>query len=245
MKIKNETIISEELDLAILKYKNKLLNLPQLSFSNKLCNFKLHTDINKEKIDAKLFNDSRKVNISDILDEPSHGSRMSAEKNISNFQEKKSKTIKPESIGFYKLADAYFNFSVFKNTTEEINNFNMHFKDQNISFKEEVCLSCLNTTSTIQAINEEIKLIDSDIRSLNGTSMMRQEYILKFSEYVNKINQIKIHLFKLRFLPFLQKELNCTVDNIQISFKKASQLIEVIQDSIRKHNLNVNFIVLS
>ena len=73
---------------------------------------------------------------------------------------------------------------------------------------------------------------------------------MKFSDYINRVNLVKIQLFEMKTNLDLLKSATCSNYNDNSKYyenimKKANQLIEIIQDSIRKQNLNINFIVFT
>lgn len=103
----------------------------------------------------------------------------------------------------------------------------------------------------LKKLNGEIHKIKNDMFTFSGNSFFtRQELIVKFSNYINRVNLVKIQLFEMKTNLDLLKAASCTnfddnskyYDNLM---KKANQLIEIIQDSIRKQNLNINFIIIT
>lgn len=103
----------------------------------------------------------------------------------------------------------------------------------------------------LKKLKEEIRAIKHDMFTFSSNSVFtRQELIVKFSDYINRVNLAKIQLFEMKTNLDLLKAASCSnyddnskyYDNMM---KKANQLIEIIQDSIRKQNLNINFIVIT
>ena len=103
----------------------------------------------------------------------------------------------------------------------------------------------------LKKLNGEIHSIKRDMFTFsNNLVFTRQELIVKFSDYINRVNLAKIQLFEMKTNLDLLKTASCSNydDNSKYYdkiMKKANQLIEVIQDSIRKQNLNINFIVFT
>ena len=216
------------MNLAIIKEKNKMIHLPKINFSEAICRLDLRNE--KKKIDLKR------------EEKTYHGSNFTL---LSN----ESRTTLVNKNNSLNVTNFYI--SRFQNTTEDIEFLHLYFTNHNDTLhKENVCSRCLNSTLTLQKIIEEISLIEADIVLLNNTIFTKQEYILKFSGYINNINFIKIELYKLRYIPIILQEIDCPqykkeTENFHLALRRTNLLIEVIQDSIRKPNLNVNFIVLS
>ncbi len=116
---------------------------------------------------------------------------------------------------------------------------------------QKICFHCLDNMVFLKKLNEEIRAIKKDMFTFSSISVFtRQELIIKFSDYINRVNLVKILLFEMKSNLNLLKDASCSnydenskfYDNIM---KKANQLIEIIQDSIRKQNLNINFIIIT
>ncbi len=80
--------------------------------------------------------------------------------------------------------------------------------------------------------------------------MRKCDLIEYFSDKINKVNLIKINLNNLKETLRIQKEINCK-DYEELkklydsSFKASNSLVEAIQNTIRRFNLNINFLVIS
>lgn len=116
---------------------------------------------------------------------------------------------------------------------------------------QKICFHCLDNIVFLKKLNQEIHSIKRDMFAFaNNSIFTRQELIVKFSDYINRVNLAKIELFEMKTNLDLLKSANCSnyEDNnkyYDIIMKKANQLIEIIQDSIRKQNLNINFIIIT
>jgi len=114
-----------------------------------------------------------------------------------------------------------------------------------------ICYQCLDNLSNLNKLYKDIILIKEDMVNFgNNTVFTRQELIIRFSDYINRVNLVKIQLFEMNTNLDLLKSLNCPNHDDNLKHyedikKKANYLIEKIQDSIRKKNLNINFIIIT
>jgi hypothetical protein len=122
-------------------------------------------------------------------------------------------------------------------------------RDENNFVK--ICNQCLDNSLHLKRLLLEIYDIQKDMISFsNKSNITRQELIIKFSEYINRVNMIKIHLLELNSNLDLLKAVSCpnyedNLNNFDSIMKKTNTLIEIIQNSIRKQNLNINFIIIN
>lgn len=139
---------------------------------------------------------------------------------------------------------------------DDVDIFTYYLKQlQNISVHssnlEEVCSKCLNNIDYLNNLFTEVRAIKKDLKDFTNKTNSKQETIIKFSDYINSINLIKVELYHANFSLQIVKNAGCTRtyesnnEKFQATLKRANLLIEAIQDSIRKQNLNVNFIVIS
>jgi hypothetical protein len=116
--------------------------------------------------------------------------------------------------------------------------------------KENICKKCIDNSDFISDLNKEVSNIKKDLKEFTNGTNSKQELIIRFSDYINRVNLIKIDLYQLTNVVEILRKVECPNYELnnkkyQETLKNANQLIEVIQDSIRKQNLNVNFIVIT
>lgn len=122
--------------------------------------------------------------------------------------------------------------------------------DQTESIKNEICNNCLEINSALNILIEEIKNIKMQLKKLTSERLSKKDAYEKFSYCINNINLIKADLFKLNeILDTLQKA-NCSnfMDNSKkytLVVNSTNKLVEIIQNVIRKLNLNINLVVLN
>jgi hypothetical protein len=95
----------------------------------------------------------------------------------------------------------------------------------------------------------KISLAIQEIKDILLKPVRKIELVEYFSDKINKVNLIKLNLENLRDIIKLQKEFDCEdyytiIKYYEGSLKAANDLVEAIQNSIRKHNLNISFLVI-
>jgi len=116
---------------------------------------------------------------------------------------------------------------------------------------QKICYQCLDNLVFLKKLNLEIHKVKYEMFTFsNDLVFTRQELIIRFSDYINRVNLVKIQLFEMKTNLDLLKAANCSNYDDNVKYydgivKKANQLIEIIQDTIRKQNLNINFIVIT
>jgi hypothetical protein len=125
-----------------------------------------------------------------------------------------------------------------------------YFKDKNDTEKQKLCKSCLNQVEVLKFLQNEIKVIREDIFKFVNKTASKQDLVAKLSDQVNKINIIKINIHDIQPTLDLMKKINCTnfkenQKKFKATIKKAAGLVESLQNSIRKSNLNTNFLIIS
>jgi hypothetical protein len=118
------------------------------------------------------------------------------------------------------------------------------------SVKDNICSKCLDNFNFISDLAKEIQLIKEELKKLSNVSTSKQELIIKFSRYINQVNIIKSDLYQLTNVIKILKDAECANynqnnDKFNLTIKSANQLVEAIQESIRKQSLNINFVIIS
>lgn len=151
--------------------------------------------------------------------------------------------------------DTDFNLVIYKISypdEEDLNTLTyiLGLQSQQPSFSK-ICYQCLDNMDYLRRLSKEILSIKNDmISNTINLTFTKQDLIVRFSEYINRVNLVKIQLFEMKSNLDLLKASYCpnydenakTYDSIM---KKANILIEIIQDSIRKQNLNINFLIMT
>lgn len=111
------------------------------------------------------------------------------------------------------------------------------------------CNMCLDPKTQLSKLLDNVMTVKNNLTNFNNVTESRHEVIVKFSEIINEINLIKMELLNLNVKVLLNEKLQCKDYNIYSEkfnniMKTANQLIEVIQDTIRKQSLNINFIII-
>jgi len=124
------------------------------------------------------------------------------------------------------------------------------FKHINKAFKKDICNKCLDHKAFLRNLQMKISLAIEEIKLILRKPVRKSELIEYFSDKINNANLIKLNLDNLKDVIKLQNELQCedfanTNKYYEGSLKVANSLVEAIQISIRKHNLDVSFLVLS
>jgi len=127
-----------------------------------------------------------------------------------------------------------------------INFFKLIHKDH----KRDICNKCFDHIEFLLNLKNKISLAIQEIKDILVKPIRKSELIEYFSDKINNVNLIKLHLENLRDVFKLQKEFECegfeTISKYYDgSLKAANNLVEAIQNSIRKHNLNISFLVIS
>lgn len=133
---------------------------------------------------------------------------------------------------------------------DKINQISDLILQYNNETRHSLCSKCLDNTKYIDVLYREVKSIKKEIKEFTNKTNTKQDIIVKFADYINRLNIVKINLNQLSGNQELLKKSNCSMyekNNIvyQATVKSSGLLIEAIQDTIRKQNLNVNFIVIS
>jgi len=155
----------------------------------------------------------------------------------------------------------YIKYSNNTNTTSSIMNFTISNPDQEsleilsnilpiLTQRDEICNLCLNNEKQLRDVFNEIVNIKSEIKEFSTHTNSKQDVIAQFAEYINRVNVIKLYLYDLINVIELLRTSKCknyeSNNSIYTSImKKSNNLVEVIQNSIRKQSLNVNFIIIT
>jgi hypothetical protein len=145
--------------------------------------------------------------------------------------------------------------------------------DESELIKNEICMNCLEISSTLDILIGEIKEIKNNLRKIidkyqEGSSIIfknssntnisdnikdskvRQHDITEVLNSLNRVNYIKADLFKMNEVLNILQKAEC--ENYQDNNKKyllvinsSNKLVEIIQDVFRRLNLNINLVVLS
>jgi len=122
--------------------------------------------------------------------------------------------------------------------------------DQTESIKNEICTNCLEINSALNILIDEIKNIKAQLKKFTEEKFSKKDAYEKLSYCINNINLIKADLFKLNeILDTLQKA-NCRnfLDNSKkytLVVNSSNKLVEIIQNVMRKLNININLVVLN
>jgi hypothetical protein len=81
-------------------------------------------------------------------------------------------------------------------------------------------------------------------------TLLKQDVVAQFSNFINQANFIKIDLYRIVNKMEILKRLQCNNYeendfNYQSAMKGVNQLIETMQDAIRKQNININFVIIT
>ncbi len=117
-----------------------------------------------------------------------------------------------------------------------------------VSNNKHICDVCLNNEINLKEALNEINLVKMDLIKFSNSTNTKQDIITKFSNYINRINLVRLFIYQINEVLDLSTQCKHYKYNLNIFDtinKKSNQLVEVIQNSIRKQSLNVNFIVLS
>jgi hypothetical protein len=155
----------------------------------------------------------------------------------------------------------YIKYSNNTNTTSYMKNYNLSYPDQesleilsiilpDLAQKDEICDICLNNEKQLRDVYNEIVNIKNEIKEFSTHTNSKQDVIAQFAEYINRVNVIKLYLYDLINVIELLKSARCknyeSNNSIYNSImRKSNNLVEVIQNSIRKQSLNVNFIIIT
>lgn len=117
-------------------------------------------------------------------------------------------------------------------------------------YKKDICNTCFNHNEFLQNLKIKISLAIQEIKDILLKPIRKSELIEYFTDKINNVNLVKLNLENLRDVIKLQKEFECedheTINKYyEGSIKAANSLVEAIQNSIRKHNLNISFLIIS
>ena len=122
--------------------------------------------------------------------------------------------------------------------------------DQTESIKNEICTNCLEINSALSILIDEIKNIKAQLKKFTEEKLSKKDAYEKLSYCINNINLMKADLFKLNeILDTLQKA-NCSnfIENSKkysLVVNSTNKLVEIIQNLLRKLNININLVVLN
>lgn len=239
------------IELVTQNNKNKNLNITYITKKEKDCTIKLNITI-KGDSNHKIQNYHTNLTFSnktiDLKPDIKFSNKYFNTSNDTNF-DSYNLNLKNNSFKYNSQIEVSYSLCNPKqDQLDELATYMLRLKSNKT--KESLCFSCLDNFNFLVGLLEEIKNIKQDLKLFKTDKNTKQDLIIKFSDYINKINLIKIELFKLTNLIELQKRVNCSIYEsnnckFQAAFRKTNHLIEVIQDAIRKQNLNVNFIVIN
>jgi len=134
--------------------------------------------------------------------------------------------------------------------TNDMKNIINFSKQMHKNFKKDICLTCFNQLEFLQNLKLKISLAIQEIKIILKKPVRKSELIEYFSDKINNVNLIKLNLENIREIVILQKEFDCPESEklknyYDDSLKAANNLVEAIQNSIRKHNLNISFLIIS
>lgn len=124
--------------------------------------------------------------------------------------------------------------------------------DQSEAIKKEICVNCLEISSALDILVQEIKEIKNRLKKIinknkNDNSKLN---LARISNIINNINFIKADLFKLNEILNTLQKANC--DNFNDNSKKyqlvvnsTNKLVEIMQDVLKKLNININLVILN
>jgi len=183
----------------------------------------------------------------------SHNNTITLDLN-SNSTTKKNHTIKINALKNNKNK-TYSTINKDLNSTDSNNSITSDdllnlIADQTESIKNEICTNCLEINSALNVLIDEIKNIKAQLKQFTSDKLTKKEIYEKLSYCINNINLIKADLFKLNeILDTLQKA-NCSnfIDNSKkytLVVNSTNKLVEIIQDVMRRLNININLVVLN
>jgi hypothetical protein len=147
--------------------------------------------------------------------------------------------------------------------------------DQSEAIKKEICLHCLEISDALDILIIEIKQIkrniidittvgnggsnSSDTNSNSDTkinanskynSNKKDFYYNTIANSINSINLIKADLFKLSEIVTTLQKVNCpnfseNSTKLDLVVNSTNKLLEIIQESVKKLNLNINLVILT
>lgn len=244
-KIANSIIIN---DIILIKkhFENDNFYVKKNSTLNNFCYVKIRNDIPNIKLaksNITYYQKNNRTNIT-ISNNKKINSRiktyprLNIDKNINN------------SIIYNKTSYKIKNMSLLDVDYSHIDLLTQYFKNINYHEKEKLCNSCLNLVEILKFLENEIKVIKKDILKFVNKTVSKQDLVAKLSDQINKMNIIKINLFDLQPSLDLMKSISCTnlqenQNKFNSTLKLATGLVESLQNSIRKSNLNTNFLIIS
>ena len=238
-KISNMTVIN---DIALIKkhFDNENLYVNKNATKISVCNILLKKELNSERKDSKAFITNTNNNYT---------------QKYSNLTNTNYKISKQSNINKSIIENNHTNFSVHNITLLDIDSRDFgllthYFLNQNETIKQKLCGDCLSQIEVLRFLQKEIKSIKNDIYRFVNITSSKQDLVAKLSDQINKLNIIKINIYDIQPTLDLMKKINCTNsgDNekiYSITVKKAAGLVESLQNSIRKSNLNANFLIIS
>ena len=244
-KIANSIIIN---DIILIKkhFENDNFYVKKNSTLNNFCYVKIRNDIPNIKLAKSNITDYIKNNRTNITISNNKKinsriktyPRLNIDKNINN------------SIIYNKTSYKIKNMSLLDVDYSHLDLLTQYFKHINYLEKEKLCNSCLNLVKILKFLENEIKEIKKDILKFVNKTVSKQDLVAKLSDQINKMNIIKINLFDLQPSLDLMKSINCTnlqenQNKFNSTLKLATGLVESLQNSIRKSNLNTNFLIIS
>jgi hypothetical protein len=244
------TIIND-MNLVTQLNKNKNLNITFLKKKEKDCTIKMNITIKNDSLHQNENKHSNLTFSNTTTDKNSEINNNNTYLNLTLSNNLQSHNFSLDSNSSIYSSQVEFTYSLCHPQQDQLDHLTIYMlglKSNNT--KENLCYSCLDNTNLLKELLDEIKIIKQDLKLFNSDKNTKQDLIIKFSDYINKINLIKIELFKLTHLIEMLKRAECSMykvnnDKFQAALRKTNQLIEAIQDAIRKQNLNVNFIVIS
>jgi hypothetical protein len=125
-----------------------------------------------------------------------------------------------------------------------------YFKNTNQTYKTKICSKCLDQLDLIKYVKNEVKIITDDISKHINKTISKQDVVVKISDQINKVNFIKFNTYYIKSSIKLMKELECPQyksnhDMYKLLKKNTNTLVEGIQNSMRRKNLNLNFLIFS
>jgi len=125
-----------------------------------------------------------------------------------------------------------------------------YIQSTNKTYKEKLCKTCFDQTKLLEFLKKELKIITQDIQVFVNKTNSKQDVVAKVADRLNRVNFIKFNTFFIKSLLKLTGKLGCNEfkennRNLNLIMKNSNVLVEGIQNSIRKGNLNVNFLILS
>ena len=164
---------------------------------------------------------------------------------ISSFNSSKnnSTSTKPPVINFGEI-------NLLESELSDKDKIKEYMKTKDEKYKEQICSKCLDQSELIKFLKNEIKIITSDIMKYASITNSKQDLVAKVSDKVNKINIIKFNVYYVKIILEIMNSIGCIKFNeneklFKNLLKQSNLIVEGLQNSIRKKNLNVNFLILS